>query len=258
MLLIKTNQKLLAPIGLVVLLVLSFSIISFLLGKNYEQKNQQKIVEDLKNQYTTKLNTLEDEKNKAVEGQNAAIEGRGVQLSQQFIDYDKYLLPIYSPLFEGKKVNTIKYSYKNKLITERSISLGDNSSVDEYVYENEYNSIDELQDFVIFSGYENYELRGTPVDQIRKNWKESYINKNNLTFFYEYSWTPKSIGVVSLSLYKKDFPDYRNLKPTFITVSYSVIGGYPVTINDPLVIFAKKEAEKLADTISLVIPDSNN
>ncbi len=76
--------------------------------------------------------------------------------------------------------------------------------------------------------------------------------------YYEYGYTPKSIGVVLLDSYFSYFPNYRYSKPSLVQIWYSKIKGFPSFRDDPLVLEAKRELNKIADTFELVQPQQPN
>ena len=92
------------------------------------------------------------------------------------------------------------------------------------------------------------------VDDIKKTWQDTYKTKNGIDMYYQYEYTPKTIGVILLDSYFDYFPGYEYSKPAFIQIWYS-INGTALSKNDSFVLEAKKELNKIADSFKLVKPD---
>ena len=172
-------------------------------------------------------------------------------------------LGVYSPDFEGKKIEITSYEYKRNKIIRKSIRPDDNANqrwgvdvweLDAYSYTLPslvgYTAFGSQNDFPIFDGYENY---GTPrwISARMADWKkqESYTNKNDIKMYLSYDYAPKSIGSVHYEFYN---PNSVSSNQSFI-VFWNGVMNYPLAsgVNDPSVIESKEELKKLADNLNL-------
>ncbi|MBI4226440.1 hypothetical protein HY612_05000, partial [Candidatus Roizmanbacteria bacterium] len=169
--------------------------------------------------------------------------------------YKREAIGIYSPLLEGKQVELTTYKYKDATIIGKFIEINSFSNIGIWEFQTNTPLLDNdpPEDFVIFGGYENYLNQATSIEDIKKNWKESYKTKNGITMFYGYNYVPKYIGAVTLNSYHNYF-HYRNPKPSLLIISYQTV-GIPLSAADPAVSKAKEELNKIVDTLELVQPN---
>lgn len=201
-------------------------------------------------QTNSKISATQDNlaKIEALEKEINAILGNRAQ----FIDSKKEKLsknqmPISSPLIDGKDFQIIRYKFKRQTIVEKRIEINDNTTFTLW----EFSGIDQ----VIVQGYENYGLYTTSIEELEKGWKESYTNKNGIKMFYDYEYSPRSIGVVTLNIFKDSFPNYRYTKSAFLKISYALDGFNGVgDKNSSKVKAAKIELNKVLDTFSFYEP----
>jgi len=217
------------------------------LGQTSQLKTQNKEISNQKTLYDKQIIDIKNEL-------NAVLNNQGQLLETIEKDFKKSDLSIYSPLLENKQLEISTYKYKTKNIVRKRIIINDHSGIDFWEYTSGYNTFDGPKNFVIFSGYENYTNAATVVDDIKKTWQDTYKTKNGIDMYYQYEYTPKTIGVILLDSYFDYFPGYEYSKPAFIQIWYS-INGTALSKNDSFVLEAKKELNKIADSFKLVKPD---
>lgn len=231
-----------------VLLIPCLIVTGFYIGKRDQSKFQDKKVIETQGTCESQTKELRDEL-------EAVIDNRAQLLGTSKEVYKREKFAIYSPLLEGKEVEVWNYRYKTKNIVRKRIEIDDYSGIEIWEYASSYNSADGPKNFATFGGYENYLLRATLVDEIKENWEESYKTKNGVEMFYGYEYTPKSIGVVTLSSYHDYFPNFRESKPSLVQIWYSKIDGFPTSKNDSSVLQAKLQLNKIVDTFVFGVPE---
>lgn len=232
-----------------VLFAIGLVIVGFELGRNSSLNYMSNKVPLIDSKCNGQIQDLNDELSAVLNDQAQLL-----TTSRQIYNRDE--IGIYSNLFEGKQVEISSYKYRTKNIIRKRIVIDDYSGVELWEYASEYPAGDELKDFAIFRGYENYANHAILVNDIVSGWADKYKTKLGVEMFYGHEYTPKSIGVVTLESYHRYLPNFVNSKPTFIKIWYSKMGGFPSTKEDPLVIKAKVELNKIADSIELGLPDS--
>lgn len=225
-----------------ILLVLFLIAAGFFIGKKYQLNIQDEKVLKAQKECGEQIKEIKDEL-------EAAIDDRAQLVNTSRQDFKRENFGVFSPLLEGKEVEIWNYKYKTKNIVQKRIEIDDYSGVEIWEYVSSYYSTEGPKDFAIFGGYENYAHQATPVNEIKENWEESYKTENGIEMFYGYEYTPKSIGVVTLSSYHDYFPNFRESKPSLVRIWYSKIGGFPTSKNDSSVLEAKVELNKIADTL---------
>lgn len=171
---------------------------------------------------------------------------KGTSMGSYAEQFNKTITGFDSSLFSGVTVSAETISYRKKTMQAKFYS-SDGFGFNETIYDSPTDSNEIPSDFATFFGYENYALYGTPVLQHKQAWKESYTTKKGLVMYYRYEYTPKSIGVVLLSVYLS--PSQTAIhKPILLEVWYSKFT--PGLTNDEI-IRAKSEVQKIADTIEL-------
>ena len=221
------------------------------MGSLLDQKepiNTENEVEKTTNKSTKSFNSYTDEANSSLSW------GNGKLLSTVNKVYSGEKEGVRSPLLEGKNVEISTYSYKSKTIIHKNINIDDFTSLSIWQYGN-FNRDEKIQDFSIFRGYENYNNWAIPVQIIVDGWSDLYKTKNNIDMYYEYFFTPKSIGYIGLSSYWTYLPYVDGSKPSLITIYYSKIDGFAQDSDDPILSEAKIKLNQVADTILIVDSD---
>lgn len=236
-------------IKLTVHIVLTFSLVflGFFVGKNNQPKLENKDTE-IKTDCEKQTKELRDEL-------SAVLNNQAQLLGTKKQAYSRDEIGVYSSLFDGKQVEVWTYKYKTKNIIRKRIEINDYSGVEIWEYASVYYPTDGPKDFAIFGGYENYANKATLIEEIKKNWKKLYKTKKGIEMYYEYEYAPKSIGVIVLDSYHSYFPNFKYSKPTLIQIWYSKIDGFPTSEDNPLVLKAKKELNKIADSIDIGFPE---
>jgi len=218
-------------------LFVSLPFLGFFSGRKYQLNFQDKKVLNTQTNCQPQTKKLEEEL-------EAAINNRLQLLATSEKIYKKGEFAIHSPLFEGKKTTTSSYKYKGENITHKAIKIDDYSIVEIWEYQGLSDLLEIFNKFAVPVGYENYTLRATPVEEIKKDWEESYKNQSGNEMFYDYLYAPKSIGGVSLSSYHDRFS-----KPSLVRVLHHGIDGFPTSKNESSVLEAKLKLNEIVDAL---------
>lgn len=178
-------------------------------------------------------------------------------ITKDFLEKDE---GIFSPLLKNKKVVITTYNYKSKNIIHKVIELSDRSYLQIWQYKNPYQfntgtGSPSIEDFVIATGYENNlnnETTVTHVLNIVNSWCGGYKTQNGINMYFEYSPTitkQKSIGMISLSLYRTYMTDPDSSYPSLISIEYSP-DDWIKDEKDPNLEKARVELRKIADTFT--------
>ncbi len=184
---------------------------------------------------------------KPKESTKSADFGHGEQVRTETKKYSQDLYGFSSSLFSGLSADVTVYQYNKTLITEirTDISPLGNYGVDIWRYDGMFSEKDIPSDFVTFYGYENYALFASPVTATMTSSEDTYTSSDGKIWIYNYEYTPKSIGVVSLITFVQASKNATH-KPLFVRVWYSLPGGFQKTA--PEVTTGKKEAASIVDT----------
>lgn len=105
------------------------------------------------------------------------------------------------------------------------------------------------ENFGIFDGYENYSYKASSVVDLKKRWTELYKTSQGLEMYYDYEYTPRTIGAVSLSSYF-NYITYKVPFPSMLIISTNLD---TFSSSDKNVNSAKEQLKNIADTIELVV-----
>lgn len=228
---------------LVVILFFALPVVGFYFGLRYQSTIPQM------SQNNNKTEELENEI-------TLILEDRASVESEYTEPFSQEKTGIYSPLLEGKQASVTEYRYRRETIVERQVDL-ENGAIELWEYHGAYNSYENKipDNFAEFGGYENNALVAQKVSALLGRLKDKYSTKNKLAMFYDYHYTPKSIGAVSLNSYISFVPNIRESFPLLLKVWYNKVEGFPDEKTDPAVIKAKQEVNKIADTIQIGLPE---
>lgn len=189
---------------------------------------------------------------KQIEDLTAWKDNRGVHIDMKKYIYEKGVMGVYSPLLEGKNVEVTTYKYKNATIVRKQIEIDNTSRVTIWEYQTRYPFPNGQipDDFGIFDGYENYANYATSVNDLKRHWTEPYKTKSGIGMYYGYEYTPRTIGVITLSSYHNYF-NYKNPQPSVLIISYTV-DTFSASEADPKLFKEKEQLNKIANTFELV------
>lgn len=225
-----------------------FFLFGFFIGKQYRLKTENEDIVKIKSDFAKEKVDYE----KQIEDLTAWKDNRGVQIDTKKYKYDKNTIGVYSPLLEDKMVEIFTYKYKGATIIKKQIEIDNMSRVTIWEYQTRYPFTNGqiADDFGIFDGYENYANYVTSVNDLRRHWTEPYKTKNGIGMYYGYEYTPRTIGVISLSSYHNYF-NYKNPQPSVLIISYNV-DTFSASEADPKLFKAKEQLNKIANTFELV------
>lgn len=160
---------------------------------------------------------------------NFAITDRAELMSEETAKYDKKLWPVYSNLFEGKEVVVSTYNYKGLEIVNKIIKIDENSSISLWEYSNKFLSNSQIKMAKIDASYGNNSA--IYLEDIQKEWKTKYTNKNGITMYYVHTQsdggegTDGYIGDVSFQFYEEKYPNYRYTNSALVEVAVQLYPG---------------------------------
>ncbi|MFO0703497.1 MAG: hypothetical protein U0525_02115 [Patescibacteria group bacterium] len=235
----------------ILLLIFDF-LLGIYIGKASQIKNHQEEISRLKSNFISERDNYDVQIQKLNTEIYAIKNDVGLLLDTNEEKFSKKLMELYSPFIENKMVEVTRFKYRDSTIIRKSVKIDDKSGIEIWQYDGMTNAPMKGPpgQFVTFGGYENYLNHAKSVSDEIKEWTEPYQTKKGLKMYYEYEYSPKSIGVVSLNIYLP-YLYYRVPKPAVLRVWTSNIGGRPDTKNDVLIIKTKTALNKIADTIEL-------